>query len=863
VTELGGDAYRVLFEASARPMFVFDPATLRIVLANDAASKLYGWSCAELREMTLYDLRPRSEYQAFEASFAAAKANRTYPRAGRHWKKTGELMDVDLEITRVRIDGKPLSLVTITDVTGIADAERRFRLLVEHSVEGIALTGEDRRILYMSPGGERILGYPSGALVGVAWKELRPDDAPHWTLPRPGETSSYVTQLRRGDGSWCWIETTVTNLFLDPVVRALVSNFRDITARKRDEQVAIDAQQRLEYLISATSAITYTIRAQGAMEATFISSNVHEVLGYTPQQFLNDPQFWQSHLHDEDRVRIFAEQASLLATGEANIDYRFRHADGSYRWIRDAARVVRDKAGQPVEIVGHWVDISDQVRAVDAIKRSEANFRALIERLPSAVFVHREDRVMVYANPAAAALVGYDSPDDLVGRPVLDLVPPDDRELVSRRMTETLETGAAPPREGRLVRRDGSFVMSEIEAMLLDFDGKPCTVAIGRDVSERRELFARMALADRMLTVGTLAAGVAHEINNPLAYVAGNLELLASELPNLLTKTPSRLTCDDIPGLVADARDGVTRVSAIVRDLRALSRADDEPLGPVDVTAVLASSIKMANNEIRHRARVVQGYDPGLPLVRAHASRLGQVFLNLLLNAAQAIPEGRFEENEIRIRAGSSADRRRVLIEIEDTGVGIPAHLTRRIFDPFFTTKAPGVGIGLGLSISHEIVRAMDGEIHVESAPGRGSTFAVTLPAAPPRATQLTPPPLPTTRPSGRILLVDDEAAVGRSLAALLAPENEVIAVTRAQEALDRIGSGEAFDAILCDLMMPDINGIELYERVDSDARRRMIFMTGGAFTPKARQFLAKLDRPYLEKPFTEADLRKAIERLR
>ena len=862
MTELGGDAYRLVFEASGRPMLVFDRQTLQLLLVNEAACRLYGWSRDELLQMTLYDIRPPSEHKAFEASFAAAKATSTYPRAGRHWKKSGEIFEVALEITRLELDARPVSLIVVTDITGVADAERRFRLLVENSADGIALTAEDHKIQYVSPTGERILGYGSNEIVGVSWSELRhPDDRAITTLPAPGETRLHTVRLRGGDGKYRWIESSITNLSHDPAVRAFVSNFRDITLRMHSEQAASESQRRLEYLLSATSAITYTVRMPERTGATFISNNVRDLLGYTPEEFMSEPEFWIRRVHDDDRARTVAELDRLLVHGQATSDYRFRHADGTYRWMRDAARLVRDKHGQPVEMVGYWIDITEQVRAVDAIKRSEASFRALIERLPSAVFVHR-DGVYVYANSAAAALAGYDSPNGIVGRPVLDSIPPDEHEIVRHRMTQTVERGTAPPREARLVRRDGSLAVWEVEAVLLDFDGKPCVVAIGRDISERRELFERMALADRMLTVGTLAAGVAHEINNPLAFVAGNLELLASELPNLLANVPSRLARADVPALVGDARDGVARVSGIVRELRALSRAEDETLGPVDVTAVLASSIKMANNEIRHRARVRQSYEHALPLVRAHASRLGQVFLNLLLNAAQAIPEGRFEEHEIRVRACSSADRQRVLIEIEDTGAGIPANIMRRIFDPFFTTKAPGVGVGLGLAISHQIVRAMDGEISVESTPGRGSTFAVTLPAAATRASEASPPELPALRPSGRILLVDDEIAVGRSLAMLLAPENEVIAVTRAQEALERIDSGELFDAILCDLMMPDINGIELYERVSADARRRMIFMTGGAFTPKARQFLAKLDRPYLEKPFSENDLRKAIERV-
>jgi signal transduction histidine kinase len=411
-----------------------------------------------------------------------------------------------------------------------------------------------------------------------------------------------------------------------------------------------------------------------------------------------------------------------------------------------------------------------------------------------------------------------------------------------------------------MLRRDGSVFYGEGEAARLDFDGKPANVVFLRDVTERREMFERMALADRMLTVGTLAAGVAHEINNPLMYVATNLGILASELPALLAGQPTRITRSELPALVADASDGVARVSAIVRDLRSLAKPEDDVRGPVDVAGVLASSIKMAHNEIRHRAKVVESYARDLPRVHANASRLGQVFLNLLMNAAQAIPEGHAADNEIRVRAMCAEGN--VVVEVEDTGAGIPTSLMKRIFDPFFTTKAPGVGMGLGLAICHQIVNTIGGTISVASKLGFGTTFRVTLPIAV-AATPETPAPPACTSPGVRILCVDDEVAVGRSLSALLAGEHEVVPVTRARDALARIQGGEHFDVILCDLMMPELSGIELYAQIPANERDRIVFMTGGAFTPQAREFLANTDRPRLDKPFTEQQLRDAIERVR
>ena len=496
--------------------------------------------------------------------------------------------------------------------------------------------------------------------------------------------------------------------------------------------------------------------------------------------------------------------------------------------------------------------IVDLTEGETSLRRSEANFRTLIERLPTGTIVHRHGRI-IYVNPAGVSGLRYASAADLVGRPILELIHPDDRELIRMRMEQTALEGTAGPAESRMIRRDGTIVVIEAEAVRLDFDGQPANVVIARDVTERRDLFARVATADRLLSMGTLAAGVAHEINNPLAYLVSNLELLARELPADAAAL----------ALVADAREAADRVSAIVRDLRELTRPADDASGPVDVVAILASSIKMANNELRHRARVVQSYAADLPRVIASSSRLGQVFLNLLVNAAHAIEEGHTDEAEVRVRVVASADRHTVVVEIEDTGVGIPAAILGRVFDPFFTTKPLGVGIGLGLAISHQIVQSIGGEITVASKVGKGTTFRISLPASPVEIAVLEPVvgPEPERR-SLRILMIDDEAMVGRAVAMLLAPDHEVVAVTRAGVALARITAGEAFDVILCDLMMPEMTGMELHDQLAQRAPRyldRLVFVTGGAFTPQARAFLETPGRRRLAKPFSEEQLRRVI----
>jgi signal transduction histidine kinase len=244
--------------------------------------------------------------------------------------------------------------------------------------------------------------------------------------------------------------------------------------------------------------------------------------------------------------------------------------------------------------------------------------------------------------------------------------------------------------------------------------------------AELQEANAQLLFADRLATVGQLAAGVGHEINNPLAFILSNLEYARRELERP-QDTPAPREREEVLAALSEAHEGAERVRLLVQDLKLLSRSDDAAAGPVDLEAVLRSASKMATHEIRLRARLVVRSEP-IPPVHGNAARLCQVFLNLLINAAHAIPEGAVERHEIALVTRRESDSR-VVVEVRDTGSGIPAENLERIFRPFFTTKPVGVGSGLGLSVCQRIISAHGGDISVESELGRGTTFRVVLPA--------------------------------------------------------------------------------------------------------------------------------------
>jgi signal transduction histidine kinase len=251
--------------------------------------------------------------------------------------------------------------------------------------------------------------------------------------------------------------------------------------------------------------------------------------------------------------------------------------------------------------------------------------------------------------------------------------------------------------------------------------------AFNRMAQELATSQARLIHADRMASLGRTVASVGHEINNPLTYVVTNLSYVREEL----SQSRSGLSEEGRQGLLEaldDARKGAERVRFIAQDLRSLSRPDDASLGLVDVAQVVRDVARMASHELEGRARLMEDC-AGVPQVRANAMRLGQVFLNLIVNAAQAIPPGNVAQNEIRVTARHLTPDR-IAVDVSDTGCGIPPENLERIFDPFFTTKPEGEGTGLGLAVCRNIIQSLGGSITVDSTPGKGTTFHITLPTA-------------------------------------------------------------------------------------------------------------------------------------
>jgi two-component system, NtrC family, sensor kinase len=406
---------------------------------------------------------------------------------------------------------------------------------------------------------------------------------------------------------------------------------------------------RLQYLVDHTPAIIYCAVPSGDFKMTFVSKNAYHMLGYRPEQMLADPNFWFDHIHPDDAPNIFSSLALLFTEGQRAYEYRFRIHDGSYLWMHDTLRLIRDENGVPLEVIGSLVDITKRKHMEHALQAKGEEQQRLIRKL--------------------------------------------------------------------------------------------------------REAHEQLLQSEKMASIGQLAAGIAHEINNPVGFVNSNMSSLknyvgtllgvieayeqaaagqpqlAAQMAELHRNADLDFLKDDVTDLVRESMDGLKRVKDIVQALKDFSHVGETEWQVADLHRGLDSTLNIVSNEIKYKATVEKHYGP-LPQITCLASQLNQVFMNLLVNAGHALRE----RGVISIRTGVDGDW--VWVEIGDNGVGIAPENLNRIFEPFFTTKPVGTGTGLGLSLSYGIVNRHGGRIDVASELGKGTRFTVRLPIKPPQSQQ-------------------------------------------------------------------------------------------------------------------------------
>jgi len=643
-------------------------------------------------------------------------------------------------------------------------------IALETAADAIMITDAEGVMLWVNPAFTTTTGYTAEDAIGKTPRILKSGthtDAFYrtfWKTILAGETWRSEFVNRHKDGHIYYGEHTVTPVRdAAGTVTHFVGIMHDVTERKRAEVQLREAHGQLHELLDHSPAVLYALSLEcDTVTPRLVSENITRLLGFEVRETLSFA-WWQAQLHPDDSERAHASIQEALAQGVSRTEYRMRHKDGSYRWVDDTRRLVRDPKGQPSELVGVWSDITERKSAQDELHESERQFRDLLDNLDLiSVIIDREARV-TYCNDYFLRLTGWQR-EEVIGFNWFErFVPPERGDEALKRFAVLLADGEdlrhttheIVTRSGhrRLLRWNNSLMYSASGEVI-------GTASIAEDVTDRVRLEQQLLRTQRMESLGTLAGGIAHDLNNLLLPILMGVTLLKRFDPNEASLKA-----------INNIERSVRRGSDLVKQVLLFARGSETSREPVQLTDVVSEIEAIITSTFPKDIALEVSMAPDLSAVTGDATQLTQVLLNLCVNARDAMPRG----GQLTISAanadisdrdaltrGSSGGGPHVVLEVTDTGEGMPREILDRIFDPFFTTKEVGKGTGLGLSTAQGIISSHGGFLGVSSNAGEGSRFTIHLPARPEQQAAVMIPE-ETGPPHGNgelILVVDDDASV-------------------------------------------------------------------------------------------------------
>jgi hypothetical protein len=752
------------------------------------------------------------------------------------------------------------------------ETEERFRFVVERTGEVLyRLRFDTMAYDYLSPGIEKLIGYKPEEINAMGFARLvtavegpTPAAHPRERLRMALETSragefwaDYEVRTKSGelrwlaDHSFAWRDD-------EERLKGAVGVLSDITERRRRDAALRQAQQRLQHVVASSPAVLFSLRVEGReLVGSWVSENVERLLGFTVEEALVR-EWWAAQLHPEDRERVLAGLPAIFAVGQLTQEYRFRDKRGGARWLRAELRLLRDAAGNPLEVIGSWADVSARKEAELRLQESEEQYRLLFESNPHPMWVFdQESLVFLAVNDAAVRHYGY-SREEFLAMTLKEIRPTEDVPgfLANHEQRRSVPFGSyASPRTWRHRKKDGTVFEAEIVTTPIVFRGHPARLTLVTDVTEKRNLEAQLLQSQKMESMGRLAGGVAHDFNNLLAVISGYGELLRRRIG---ADAQLRRYVDDIV-------KAAERAAGLTGQLLAFSRKQVLQLRILNLNVVVEETEKMLRRLIGEDVQLSTVFDDRLDAVRADFGQMQQVLMNLALNARDAMPQGGrltietgnllLDETHARQHADVEPGHF-VALAVSDTGHGMSADTLGQIFEPFFTTKEPGKGTGLGLATVHGIVKQSGGHIWVESEPGHGTTFKICLPRADGSEKEAPPAPAATDLPRGSetILLAEDDANVRELLRECLDALGYTVLEARGGAealALSR-AHGTPIHLLITDVVMPQMSGRELANRLRaSRPEARALYISGYTDDAVVIQEGLTEDMAFLQKPFT------------
>jgi PAS domain S-box-containing protein len=496
------------------------------------------------------------------------------------------------------------------------------------------------------------------------------------------------------------------------------------------------------------------------------------------------------------------------------------------------------------------------------LQASELRYHSVMERATCGIFIMDQNGIISDINKQTEKIFGSVR-DNIIGKNFMNFIPVTERDYADIQFQKLLVEKTIGPNQGHIQQPNGNIVDFEFTSVYVENEREKFLFTILNDITENNRLRAQTILADKLATVGTLAAGIIHEINNPMTFVYSNLEYINKKIKTIiLDDTQHRDFILNLKDVIDESLQGARKIIKIIHDLKGFARKDQDELTLVNINEVLNTAINIAHPQFKNHAQLKTDFATDLPLLLSSNGKLNQVFLNLIINAAQAMDGDDFQKNIIHIKTFAEQDG--ICIDITDTGKGITPNILSKIFDPFFTTKPAGVGTGLGLSICSEIINGLGGQIIAKSNLGKGSMFSIFLPINLIEETT-TSMSAPIKNVTGKkILIIDDQPTVLKTLDRVLGKNNQVTQALGGRAAFDLlISGGQQFDIIVSELEMPDISGVDLYRylaKYKPSLAKIMIFTIAGPRNFLTTEFLLSIKNPCIKKPFTKNLLLEAID---
>lgn len=781
--------YRSLVENLPQKVFIKDTES-RYASCNANYAKDLKVSPEQLIGRTDYDFFPQELADKYRADDKRVMASGKSEELDEAYFDQGEERVVHTMKTPVRDEqGNVVGVLGIFwDVTekkraeeALAAEKERLTVTLRSIGDGVITTDLESRIVLMNPVAEKLTRWSLEDAAGRPLSQVFRifNHQTGAVCPSPVdealETGAVVslandTILVARDGSAVAIADSAAPIRgADGQMIGVVLVFRDVTDAKKAE---IDLKEASR-IINRSPAVAFLWRNAEGWPVEFVSENVERLFGWTSEEFTSGKITYDKVVHPDDLGRVGTEVAGFSEDtnrgGFTHEPYRIVTREGQVKWVDDVTEIRRDAAGNITHYQGLLQDITERKLAEAALRDSETRYRALFQTSADGILIADvESRGFMYANPAVCAMLGYTA-EELTRMKVDEIHPEDALEFMMSQFSAQASGSKRLAANSPCLRKDGTVVYADINTTLSSINGRECIVGFFRDMTERRALERQLSQAQKLESIGQLAAGIAHEINTPTQYVGDNVnflrdasggitrllgeydQLLAAAENGTVSPELTARVCevakevdvdflnDEIPAAIAQALEGIDRITKIVRAMKQFAHPGTDDKTAADINRAIENTITISRNEWKYVADIETELSPDLPLVPCLLGEFNQVILNMIVNAAHAIaslngdrPEGK---GKIRITTRLVDDSAE--IRVSDTGSGIPESIRERVFDPFFTTKEVGKGTGQGLAIAHSvIVDKHSGTISVESEVGKGSTFIIRLPIAAERNSQ-------------------------------------------------------------------------------------------------------------------------------